>query len=69
LDQAKAPEWREAMVNENIDIFEMSKNVPGKKSLAFLFEEIMFKRKLKPEKTASSMKNTREGRIHPLYRN
>jgi hypothetical protein len=24
LDQAKAPEWHEAMLNENIDIFEMS---------------------------------------------
>jgi hypothetical protein len=24
LDQAKAPEWHEAMMNENIDIFEMS---------------------------------------------
>jgi hypothetical protein len=24
LDQAKAPEWHEAMVNVNIDIFEMS---------------------------------------------
>jgi hypothetical protein len=24
LDQAKAPEWHEAMVNSNIDIFEMS---------------------------------------------
>jgi hypothetical protein len=24
LDQAKAPEWHEAMVNENIDIFEMT---------------------------------------------
>jgi hypothetical protein len=24
LDQAKAPEWHEAMVNANIDIFEMS---------------------------------------------
>jgi hypothetical protein len=24
LDQAKAPEWNEAMVNANIDIFEMS---------------------------------------------
>jgi hypothetical protein len=24
LDQAKAPEWHEAMVNANIDIFEMT---------------------------------------------
>jgi hypothetical protein len=24
LDQSKAPEWHEAMVNANIDIFEMS---------------------------------------------
>jgi hypothetical protein len=24
LDQAKAPEWQEAMVNTNIDIFEMT---------------------------------------------
>jgi hypothetical protein len=24
LDQAKAPEWHEAMVNANIDIFEMN---------------------------------------------
>jgi hypothetical protein len=24
LDQAKAPEWHEAMMNANIDIFEMS---------------------------------------------
>jgi hypothetical protein len=24
FDQAKAPEWHEAMVNSNIDIFEMS---------------------------------------------
>jgi hypothetical protein len=34
---------------------------PGKKSLAFLFEEInALQRKLKPEKTASSKKRTRK---------
>jgi hypothetical protein len=50
LDQAKAPKWHEAMVN-----------LPGKKSLAFLFEEInALKRQLKPEKTASSKKRKAE---------
>jgi hypothetical protein len=35
---------------------------PGKKSLAFLFEEInALKRQLNPEKTASSKKKTKEG--------
>jgi hypothetical protein len=35
---------------------------PGKKSLAFLFEEIDApKRQLEPEKTASSKKSTKEG--------
>jgi hypothetical protein len=35
---------------------------PEKKSLAFLFEEIhALKRQLKPEKTASSKKSTKEG--------
>jgi hypothetical protein len=35
---------------------------PGKKSLAFLFEEInALKRLLKSETTASSKKNTKEG--------
>jgi hypothetical protein len=35
---------------------------PGKKSFAFLFEEInALKRQLKPEKTASSKKSTKEG--------
>jgi hypothetical protein len=34
---------------------------PGKKSLAFLFEEINpLKRQLKPQKTASSKKSTRK---------
>jgi hypothetical protein len=34
---------------------------PGKKSLAFLFEDInVLKRQLKPEKTASSKKRTRK---------
>jgi hypothetical protein len=34
---------------------------PGKKSMAFLFEEIYeLKRQLKPEKTASSKKRTRK---------
>jgi hypothetical protein len=147
LDQAKAPEWHEAMVNANIDIFQMTyeesvsyfkslenlekirrtdgpnpsslpvdnkktvsvtssvsksskshkgsnmwchycdknnhntaycrviakfkqqkkacfetKARPGKKSLAFFFEEIdRLKRQLKPEKTASSKKSTKEG--------
>jgi hypothetical protein len=47
---------------------------PGKKSLAFLvlFKEInALKRQLKlnPEKTASSKKTYKEGRIHPLYWN
>jgi hypothetical protein len=38
-----------------------AKAVPGKKSLAFLFEEInLLKRQLKPEKTASSKKRTRK---------
>jgi hypothetical protein len=43
---------------------------PGKKSLAihFLFEEINApKRQLKPEKTTSSKKSTKEGWIHPLH--
>jgi hypothetical protein len=36
---------------------------PGKKSLAFLFEEINgLKRQLKPEKTASSKKRTRKAK-------
>jgi hypothetical protein len=35
---------------------------PGKKSLAFLFEEInALKRQLKPEKTTSSKKRNKEG--------
>jgi hypothetical protein len=35
---------------------------PGKKSLAFLFEEInALKRQLKPEKSASSKKRNKEG--------
>jgi hypothetical protein len=35
---------------------------PGKKSLAFLFEEInALKRQLKPDKTASSKKRKEEG--------
>jgi fatty acid-binding protein DegV len=35
---------------------------PGKKSFAFLFEEInALTRQLKPEKTASSKKSTKEG--------
>jgi hypothetical protein len=39
-----------------------AKTEPGKKSLAFLFEEInAFKRQLKPEKTATSNKSTKEG--------
>jgi hypothetical protein len=38
-----------------------AKSVPGKKSLAFLFEEINgLKRQLKPEKTASSKKRKAE---------
>jgi hypothetical protein len=38
-----------------------AKSVPGKKSLAFLFEDINdFKRQLKPEKNASSKKRTRK---------
>jgi hypothetical protein len=41
---------------------------PGKKSLAFLFEEInALKRQLKLEKTASSKKSKAESLIHPLY--
>jgi hypothetical protein len=41
-----------------------AKAEPGKKSLAFLFvfEEVnSHKRQLKPEKTASTKKNTKEG--------
>jgi hypothetical protein len=39
-----------------------AKAVPGKKSLPFLFEEMnALKRQLKPEKTASSKKSTKEG--------
>jgi hypothetical protein len=39
-----------------------AKAEPGKKSLAFLFEEInALKKQLKPEKTASSKKITKEG--------
>jgi hypothetical protein len=38
-----------------------AKDGPGKKSLAFLFEEInALKRQLKPEKTASSKKRNNE---------
>jgi hypothetical protein len=45
-----------------------AKAEPGKKSLAFLFEEInALKRQLKPENTASSKKRNKEGRIHPPY--
>jgi tRNA A37 threonylcarbamoyladenosine synthetase subunit TsaC/SUA5/YrdC len=45
----------------NTALFE-AKPVPRKKSLAFLFEEInALKRQLKPEKTASSKKSTKEG--------
>jgi hypothetical protein len=47
-----------------------SKAGTGKKSLAFLvlFEQInTLKRQLKPEKTASSKKITKEGSIHPLF--
>jgi hypothetical protein len=33
LDQGKAPEWHEAMVNANIDFFEMSY-----KKICFLFQ-------------------------------
>jgi hypothetical protein len=41
---------------------------PGKKSLAFLFEEInALKRQLKPEKTASSKKRKAESILSPLY--
>jgi hypothetical protein len=43
---------------------------PGKKSLAFLFEEInAFKRKLKPERTARRKKRTRkaESILYSLY--
>jgi hypothetical protein len=49
-----------------------AKSGPGKKSLAFLFEEINALNRqlqLKPEKTASSKKSTKEGWIHPLYWN
>jgi hypothetical protein len=46
---------------KNKDCFE-AKAVPGKKSLAFLFEEInALKRQLTPEKTASSKKRIKEG--------
>jgi hypothetical protein len=47
-----------------------AKTGPGKKSLAFLFlfEEInALKRKLKPEKTASSKKRKAEYILSPLY--
>jgi hypothetical protein len=45
-----------------------AKSGPGKKSLAFLFEEInALKRQLMPEKTASSKKRKEQGQIHPLY--
>jgi hypothetical protein len=41
---------------------------PGKKSLAFLFEEInALKRKLKPEKTASSKNRKAESLFFLLY--
>jgi hypothetical protein len=41
---------------------------PGKKSLAFLFEEInALKRQLKPEKTASSKKWKAESILYSLY--
>jgi hypothetical protein len=51
----------------NKALFE-AKAGPGKMSLAFLFEEInALKRQLKPEKTASSKKSTKEGCIPPLY--
>jgi hypothetical protein len=39
-----------------------AKHEAGKKSLAFIYEEInAFKRQLKPEKTASIKKNINEG--------
>jgi hypothetical protein len=40
---------------------------PGKKSLAFLFEEI--NAQLKPENTTRSKKRNKEGLIYPLYWN
>jgi hypothetical protein len=48
--------------------YSKAKAGPGKKSLTFIFEEInALKRQLKPEKTASSKKSTKEGWIHPLF--
>jgi hypothetical protein len=47
---------------QQIKAYFEAKAVPGKKSLAFLFEEInALKRQLKPEKTASSKKRKKEG--------
>jgi hypothetical protein len=44
-----------------------AKAEPGKKSLAFLFEEInVLKRRLKPEKTASSKKRKAESILSSL---
>jgi hypothetical protein len=45
-----------------------AKAEPGKKSLAFLFEEInALKRQLKSEKTASSKKSTNQRRLNPSF--
>jgi hypothetical protein len=55
---------------KNNNAFFEAKAGPRKKSLAFLFKEINLLKsqlQLKPEKTASSKKSTKEGRVHPLY--
>jgi hypothetical protein len=58
LDQAKAPEWLEAMVNANIDIFEMSyeESVPYFKHLENL-EKIRHTNGLNPSSLQVDNKN------------
>jgi hypothetical protein len=52
---------------QNKSFFE-AKYIPGKKSLAFLFEEInAFNRKLKPENTVSRKKRNAESLLFSLY--
>jgi hypothetical protein len=57
------------MTNANNRIsLSLKPNIPGKKSLAFLFEEInAFNRKLKPENTVSRKKRNAESLLFSLY--
>jgi hypothetical protein len=47
LDQFKAPEWHEAMVNTKIDIFEMCYEVPNNHSIVDCREIAKFKQQNK----------------------